>query len=181
VASEPQGIQGAQNAEAARDVPSRGLDVASNVTRAVPEPQAVAESAIRSVRHLVGHGDEVVTVRLVPESLGEMHVTVRRIGGAIELHLASAHHGVRDALESQLPAMREALAREGIDVTRASVGQTPLGDTAGNPNQSNHAAAREAFQGHARNYGGGSAARFAPNDAARMRPSTHDGTLNVLI
>lgn len=101
-------------------------DSAANAARTAYEPPVVTirnvgDVAIQSVRHLVGSGEQTITIKLVPESLGTLQVTLTRVDDGVEIALASANQGVRHVLEHQLYALRDALSREGVDVTRAVV------------------------------------------------------------
>jgi len=95
-----------------------------------PTLQTAGQSVVKGVRYLAANGGETITVRLVPESLGTMHIVVKSGNDAIEVTLVSANHSVRESLEQHLPALREALGRDGIDVSRVSiVAQSATADT----------------------------------------------------
>src|SRR5690606_16307264 len=80
-----------------------------------PAPADLTQFAVKSVRYLAGRGEETMTVRLVPESLGELRVVVRSTEQALDVQLSAANASVRDSLEQQLPALRDALARDAGD------------------------------------------------------------------
>lgn len=93
--------------------------------QAPPEPRATLQSlgshAVRGVRYLVSNGDRTMTVRLSPASLGEVRLEVHANSDGLSVRIASANQAVRHVLESQMPALREAFAREGIEVARVEV------------------------------------------------------------
>ncbi len=97
---------------------------------------------VRNVRYLISQGGKTMTVRLVPESLGEMRIEVHAQGDELSVRLISANPAVRDIIESQLPGLREALARGGIDALKVEVGAQGFGAKQGQdaPEQPHHVA-----------------------------------------
>ena len=83
--------------------------------------EQVAHQIVRQVRHVVTGGEQTVAIKLVPESLGELHISVTSSKDVLEIVLTSSSRHVRQTLEQQLHALRETLIREGIDVTRATI------------------------------------------------------------
>ena len=145
--------------------------------------EALPQATLQGVRSLVGHSDGRITIRLHPESLGQLDVTVRTVNNSIEIELSSVHHGVREALEGGMPALREVLAREGIDVARVSVGH---GSSLQLSQDGGAAGGRPAAQhGFTPRSGGFDAPGFSdrePDGSGRnpsRRPMNHRGTLNV--
>lgn len=139
--------------------------------------QAVGDAAIRAVRYLTTRGEETLIVRLVPESLGELHVAVRSHDGGLEVRLASAHAAVRDALEHQLHALREALAREGAEVARVTVSSNPQWDVS----HGNHAGRYGPYASSSARYGPPPDHAYRNEAASRvsMRETVHQGMLDV--
>ncbi|MBP8129599.1 MAG: flagellar hook-length control protein FliK [Candidatus Hydrogenedentes bacterium] len=98
--------------------------------------RALADQAVRNVRILAGSGETSLTVRLVPESLGEMRIEVHATGDGLAVRMASASPAVRGALEAQAQSLRDALQRDGVDVSHIEVaadlarqgGQRPADD-----------------------------------------------------
>lgn len=95
-------------------------------TQAMPleepvSPEAIRELAVRTVRFTMAQGESSVTIRLSPESLGDMVVEVKSSHDAVHVRIAATAPTVREALESQMHGLREALAREGIHATSVSV------------------------------------------------------------
>jgi flagellar hook-length control protein FliK len=95
-----------------------------------PTLQTAGQSVVKGVRYLATNGGETLTIRLVPESLGVMHIVVKSGDNAIEVTLVSANQSVRESLEQHLPALREMFGRDGIDVSKVSiVAQSATADT----------------------------------------------------
>jgi flagellar hook-length control protein FliK len=128
----------AEAAPAANSAPTELGGLAGN-TGAVKSPSGVAvdpklalapesvtireagDAVIRSVRYLSGKTDEVVTVRLVPRSLGELQVAVRSSGDGVDVVLTASTTTARDAIQGGLDGLRQAMSRQGIDVNRVTV------------------------------------------------------------
>lgn len=88
-------------------IESSGLREAQATRELPPQPEAptirtVGDFTIRSVKHLLGSQEESIQIRLVPRSLGELHIAVKTIGNSIEIVVSAANALVRDVLESQL-------------------------------------------------------------------------------
>jgi len=81
----------------------------------------VGDVIVRSVHYHSGRTEDVVTVRLVPQSLGELRIAVHSGERGVEVVLTAANNAARDALETNLTSLREALGREGMNVERVSV------------------------------------------------------------
>lgn len=81
----------------------------------------VGDVVVRSVQYLSGRTEDVVTVRLVPQSLGELRIAVYSGERGMEVVLTAANNAARDALETNLAGLREALGREGMTIERVSV------------------------------------------------------------
>ena len=86
-----------------------------------PAPADLTQFAVKSVRYLAGRGEETMTVRLVPESLGELRLVVKSGEHSLDVQLSAANASVRDSLEQQLPALREALARDAGDARQVNI------------------------------------------------------------
>lgn len=92
----------------------------ANVPQSV-SVREVGDTVIRSVHFLAGRTEDVVTVRLVPQSLGELRIAVHSGERGMEVVLTAANNAARDALEHNLVGLREALSREGMTIERVSV------------------------------------------------------------
>lgn len=138
-------------------------------------------TAIKGVRYLVSGGQESITVRLVPASLGELHLTVKVGDAGLEIELRSASATVRAALEMQLPGLREALAREGIDVAQVTLSESANTEvSAGASERGTHGS-----EASSRSRSTASAYRNAEPDpgstSRRKATTTHAGTLDLFV
>lgn len=150
-----------------------------------PTIRTVGDFTIRSVRHLLGSQQESIQIRLVPRSLGEMHIAVKTHGDGVEIIVSAANGLVRDVLESQLPGLKDALSREGVEVTRVSVHNGSMSDT-GNPlaQSQAHSTQRQQSSGAAFSDDGSVEGEedLVGSDQTK-RPvgvSTHDGDLDLM-
>lgn len=147
---------------------------------APPTIETIGEYAVRSVRYLARNGERTFTVRLEPESLGELRFDVTSSGSSVTVRLVSANPAVRELLETQTQALRDALAREGFAVARISVtpdsgsytGQHHAGRDAGQTDPSSDWYAARYYQSSGGNPG---------QETRPERASTHVGELNVLV
>ena len=83
--------------------------------------ESLPGETVKQIRYLVDRGAQTVRVRLIPESLGELRLEIRSAGDELSVRMLAANATVRDALETQVHGLREALAREGIQVHRVEV------------------------------------------------------------
>lgn len=60
-------------------------------------------------------------LRLHPEDLGSLHISLRINNDQVQLHFAAADHQVRAALETAMPHLRNSLAESGISLGQANV------------------------------------------------------------
>lgn len=79
------------------------------------------EVTARGVKYLIREGGETITVRLVPESLGEVRFDVTRAQDSVSVRLVSANPAVRSVLESQVPGLRDQLTQDGFTVSQIVV------------------------------------------------------------
>lgn len=84
-------------------------------------PKLTSHSVIDWVRYAATGPRQSLTVRLTPESLGEMRIDVSRTNGELAVRLVAASPAVREAFTIQAPLLREALARQGLEVTQVVV------------------------------------------------------------
>jgi len=136
---------------------------------------------VKTVRFLAGRHDEVVIVKLVPRSLGEMQISVSNRGDGLEIVITAASQVARDTLEAQISGLREALSRDGSEVVKVTVQtftpgeQGPGQSGPGNSASSGHGARAAAkFTGESQEPESGP--RASPNQSA-----THEGSLNMLV
>jgi len=136
---------------------------------------------VKTVRYFGGRNDEVVTVKLVPRSLGEMQISVSNRGDGLEVVIRAASQVARDMIEAQISGLREALSRDGSEVTKVTVQtftpgeQGPGHSGPGNSATSGHAARNSAkFTGESPEPETGQ--RASPEHSAR-----HEGALNMFV
>jgi len=143
--------------------------------------ESIGAAAIRSVRYLaLKDGDRSLTVRLVPESLGEMRVEVRAQGEEMLVRIVSANPSVRESIQAQVHDLRQSLAREGIEVTRVDIAASmsqDAGQGGRHPQETVPQHIRWASPGRAP-YDG---AQETAAEHARRRGQPHHGVLNVFV
>jgi flagellar hook-length control protein FliK len=101
---------------------TEAVAAAQSASNAAPAAQDPAEVALKSIRHMTLHGDKQLTVKLKPESLGEMSIAITaNKDGGLEVQLSATQSGTREVLEKQLVNLRDSLSREGIVVNKVSV------------------------------------------------------------
>lgn len=147
----------------------------------LPAIAGLEEITVRSVHYLVTRGQRTVTIRLVPESLGELRIEVSSADDAVNVRLMSDNPAVRDALDGRIPGLRESLVRNNIEVTRVEVLPDMAAQDAWGHSQDS---ATHAFE----NAPGRTTALRSGRDAAEGEPITetrvtsdHDGSLDVLV
>ncbi|MCW2474373.1 flagellar hook-length control protein FliK [Candidatus Symbiopectobacterium sp. NZEC151] len=99
------------------------------------------------------NGQQSVQLRLHPEELGTLHISLRLDDNQAQIHLASANSQVRSALEAALPHLRAAMAESGINLGQSNVASDNSGwqqaqqQMAGNNNDTgdNSASYRQQF------------------------------------
>jgi flagellar hook-length control protein FliK len=149
----------------------------------VPEQVTLAlvdKLALQSVRYLISHGEKTITVQLVPPSLGELRIEISTVKDTLNVSLISGNSGVRDVLQGHAPALREALARAGIEVVHVAVLPTLAGHAAAGQNaghappdfQRMTSAVRASFT---------KAESETGLKALYTRIAPHDGTLNLFV
>lgn len=68
------------------------------------------------------NGQQSAELRLHPQELGALQITLKLDDNQAQLHIASAHGQVRAAVEAAMPQLRHALAESGINLGQSSVG-----------------------------------------------------------
>lgn len=66
-------------------------------------------------------GQQSAELRLHPEDLGQVQISIKLEDNQAQLHLVSAHSHVRQALEAALPVLRTQLAENGIQLGQSSI------------------------------------------------------------
>lgn len=90
-----------------------------------PLTQPGVDRVAHAVRTSLARGGMEVRLRLHPESLGEVRVTVRWEGGLLSARLEAATPAARDALEGGTHALRASLQEQGIPLDRVSIAVRP--------------------------------------------------------
>jgi flagellar hook-length control protein FliK len=72
------------------------------------------------------NGQQSAELRLHPQELGALQITLKLENNQAQLHIASVHGLVRSAVEAALPQLRQALADSGIHLGQSSVGSESL-------------------------------------------------------
>ncbi|KHT20971.1 flagellar hook-length control protein FliK [Pectobacterium brasiliense] len=87
------------------------------------------------------NGQQTAELRLNPQELGALHISLKIDDNQAQIHLASANSQVRSALEAALPHLRNAMAENGINLGQSSVGSDSSAwqqQMAGNNNDGNN-------------------------------------------
>jgi len=139
--------------------------------------EVVREFTVRSVRYLVTRGERTITVKLVPESLGELHLEVTSAKEGLFVRLVSANPAVREFLSEEAHHLRVALAANDLE----TVDVTVSGDRA-----SGHATGEGRTPGWVGRDGAPDALATEPDAPAqavaiRPEPSLYGGALNVFV
>ncbi len=146
----------------------------------------VGDAVVRSVHYLSGRTEDVVTVRLMPQSLGELRIAVHSGERGMEVVLTAANNVAREALETNLQGLREALGREGMNIERVSV-QVFTHFDAGHQTASQQNAHGNAGQHSARQSGtayresSGSPSQQQGSSEQQPRRQQHGGRLNMWV
>ncbi|MFS7160165.1 flagellar hook-length control protein FliK [Serratia proteamaculans] len=72
------------------------------------------------------NGQQSAELRLHPQELGALQITLKLDDNQAQLHIASAHGQVRSAVEAAMPHLRHALAESGINLGHSSVGSESM-------------------------------------------------------
>ncbi len=142
--------------------------------------EALAHHTIRNVRHLVVNGERTISVRLEPQSLGQMQIEVHTSGMEVRIRLASQNPMVRDVLEAQVHILRDALARDGIDVVKVEIvpAMTTQSESAGQ--QSRGMQQQQEHNSASAKPSPAATAQATPKmKASEQRAAAHQGALDV--
>ncbi|MEW5558710.1 flagellar hook-length control protein FliK [Enterobacter asburiae] len=106
--------------------------VARPVTHAAPLPVATVSyppeapewkpAVSQQIVMFARNGVQNAEIRLNPEELGSLHITLRLRQDQAQVHVVSEHAQVRHVMEQALPQLRSAMADSGIQLGQASVG-----------------------------------------------------------
>lgn len=145
-----------------------------------PTLETVADFAIKSVRLLLSsRGEETIQVRLVPEHLGELRISVSNADGGIHVRLASLTPDVRHVLEAHAAMLRDQLGRDGFPVSDVVVSSNLNLDAS--PGQGREAPQPPSGTSrHAQGNAPGQQSNPEP-EGRRPRSAPNSGTLDVRI
>lgn len=83
--------------------------------------RAIIEQITQELTLRIRENISEVRIRLKPEVLGEILVTVQQEETTVAAQIHVEHAGVKTAIDTQLPQLRQALVDQGIDVRRLEV------------------------------------------------------------
>lgn len=86
-----------------------------------PAQLEIIEQIARAARAELRPGHSELTLRLDPPSLGAVSMRVVSQGSAMTAHLEASVEASRDLITASLPALKEALAAQGINISHFSV------------------------------------------------------------
>lgn len=177
--------------DAVQRVSLRPIPALANAATRFPEPHItttfpeVGNEIVKQAGLVETPGERVLTLKLVPPSLGEVGVELKSTPTELLVRLVSHDASVRDALEHHATGLRESLARDGRE-TRVEIGShlmANLGQTHDNA-QGNRQAAQQDLQDRQRMlpqalYGSGQPVRETIPQPGERRTAAHSGVLNL--
>ncbi|WP_404273157.1 flagellar hook-length control protein FliK [Yersinia similis] len=95
---------------------------ANGYLSASPGSQEWQQSLGQQVIMFSRNGQQRAELRLHPQELGALQISLKMEDNQAQLHFASAHSQVRAALEAAMPSLRHALAESGVQLGQSSVG-----------------------------------------------------------
>jgi flagellar hook-length control protein FliK len=156
----------------------RVASVQSSAAPAAPTLDNVAQYVVRSVRLMVHDGQKTLTVRLIPPSLGELHLEITSVRDNLQVRLMSANPVVRDALESQLTSLRDTLARSGVEASSVTVAS---GSTSGQASHNLLSGGRQDGGSAPFDPQSGSGQDPAAGQESSRRSTGHQGLIDVFV
>ena len=164
-------VQAAALSGAGRDGPEQA--------RETPVLKTLSVQTVKSIRYLISKGGKTITVRLVPESLGEMRIEVNSTGDELAVRLVSANPAVRHILEAQANHLRDALARQGVEVGKVEIASTMSQGAGGQPRP--ETAAQDSMPRPNSLADAAQPSGKQEPGLRRVAAARHDGTLNVFV
>lgn len=120
----------AQGALAARPV------LASTQALGVPFGQAGwGDAMVEKIQWMSSQNLRSVEIRLDPAELGPLEIHIQTRGQEHQVQFVSQNPSVREALEAQMFRLRESFTQQGMDLVNVSVGDSAVGQQAGQENQ----------------------------------------------
>lgn len=92
-------------------------------------------------------GQQTAELRLHPEDLGQVQISLKLDDNQAQLQMVSAHSHVRAALEAALPMLRTSLAENGIQLSQSSVSSESFAGQQQSSSQQQHQASRSGNTG----------------------------------
>ena len=92
-------------------------------------------------------GQQTAELRLHPEDLGQVQISLKLDDNQAQLQMVSAHSHVRAALEAALPVLRTSLAENGIQLVQSSVSSESFAGQQQSSSQQQHQASRSGNTG----------------------------------
>lgn len=86
-----------------------------------PDSPEWKQSVSQHIALFCREGLQHASIRLHPEDLGSLQITLKLSGEQAHLHIVSEHAHVRQAMEHAMPQLRSAMAESGIQLGQASV------------------------------------------------------------
>jgi len=121
-----QSVDGVRQAMMLTDAPARHaasvLPQARPVSLPVQHPQWGDEFGQR-VAWMIDHAIKSAEIHLDPPDLGPMRLHLRMEGDQVQLAIQAHHPQVRDALEQNLPRLREFLGAQGMNLVQVDISQ----------------------------------------------------------
>jgi len=129
---------------AERVAPTQPVQVQATVSvNHAPETPEWTQAVSRHIAVFCRDGIQNAAIRLHPEELGSLHITLRIQQDQAQIHILSEHQQVRHVMEQAIPQLRTALAETGLQLEQASVS-----DTAAWAGREQEGEAREGSQEH---------------------------------
>lgn len=125
-----QGQATAQGTLAARPV------LAATQSLGVPLGQAGwGDAMVEKIQWMSSQNLRSVEIRLDPAELGPMEIHIQTRGQEHQVQFVSQNPSVREALEAQMFRLRESFSQQGMDLVNVSVGDSSVGQQAGQDSQ----------------------------------------------
>jgi hypothetical protein len=113
---------GLMSAPASAQLPSMPPGLSPGLSQGLSQGNAAWGQAISERVLMMTAGNmQVAEIRLDPPELGTLHVRLQLNQDQASLNFTSPHAHVRDALEQQMPRLREMLAEQGLNLENSSV------------------------------------------------------------
>ncbi|PCJ57685.1 MAG: hypothetical protein COA73_10575 [Candidatus Hydrogenedentota bacterium] len=165
-------------------VPGATAEV-GKTTSALPNAEqiplrSVPDYSIKSIKYMMENNVELLRMRLVPRSLGELQISVVKIDDVSRVIISSANPMVREFLESQISILRDSLLQGGIHVNDVTVQSRPIsiGDNSSNRNLQQQASGQG---GDSRSDPSGEPVSTMSGKDANLLSRHHDGILNLYV